>query len=317
MPATRGRPRHVSTLAQRNSPLSATMRPLPRSTRPGRPLPVRKRLSTSSTPPRHRAALIEAAMCTAGTAECVAAHQALVDALTADDTTTVTALADAQAALSAVQMAKADADAAQMAAAALQALADAAAACTAGTQACVEANQAYVDALDADDSTSAQDLADAQAALSSVQMAKAEADAVAHAAMALVDAAMCTEGTQACLDAHNALVDALEADDTTSRGRPCRQRRPQSSTTVQTAKNEADAAANGSRYARAGCDVTAAMCTDATEACVAAHQALVDALDADPETSADDLAEAEGNLETVKMARKAEADRRGRACRCR
>ena len=39
----------------------------------------------------HRQSLVDAAMCTAGTAECVAAHQALVDALKADTSTTVAA----------------------------------------------------------------------------------------------------------------------------------------------------------------------------------------------------------------------------------
>ena len=62
-----------------------------------------------------RTALVEAAMCEAATAECVAHHQALVDALDADPTTSADDLAEAQANLAAVETAKAEADAARMA----------------------------------------------------------------------------------------------------------------------------------------------------------------------------------------------------------
>ena len=250
-----------------------------------------------------RQALVTAAMCTAGTAECVAAHQALVDALTADTSTTVNELAAAQSALAAVQSAKAMADADAADDAALQALADAAAACTAGTQACVDANQAYVDALTADDGTSAEDLAAAMAGLSAAQMALADANAAAARQM-LVDAAMCTEGTADCVAAHQALVDALEADPDASATDLAAAQTALAS--VEAAKEMADAAKTAADARQALVD--AAMCMDGTEACVMAHQALVDALDADETTTADALAEAQANLAAVEMA-KAEADR--------
>ena len=261
-----------------------------------------------------RQALVDAAaMCTDGTQACVDAHQALVDALTADSTTSVRDLTAAQAALSSVQMAKADADAAAAAAATRQALVDAAAACTDGTQACVDAHQALVDALTADSTTSPADLAAAQAALGSVQMAKAEADAAAEAArlaaeaaaarQALVDAAAaCTDATQACVDAHQALVDALSADDTTLAIDLVAAESDLAE--VQSAKAEADAAeaarlaAEAAAAARAAL-ANAATCSDGTAECVAAHQTLVDALEADASTTADDLAIAQAALSAV------------------
>ena len=249
-----------------------------------------------------RQALVDAAMCNAGTADCVAAHQALVDALMADASTTVQELTAAQAGLATAKMAKAVADADAAAAAARQTLVDAAAMCTAGTQACVDAHQALVDALEADDSTSADDLAAAQTGLAGVQMALGKANAAA-ARQELVDGATCTDATQACVDAHQALVDALEADDTTLAADLDDAR--DDLETVQMAKAKADAERTAGEARQML--VEAAMCTDGTQACVDAHQALVDALDEDETTTADDLAEAQANLKTVEMA-KADAD---------
>ena len=265
----------------------------------------------------HRAALVEAAMCTAATTECVGAHQALVDALTADPTTSISALAAAQAALNSVQTALALANDRAAAEAALQMLADAAAACTDGTQACVEANQAYVDALDEGD----ENLAAAQAALAAVQMAKAEADAeaarqeaarmAAAARQALVDAAACTDGTQACIDAHQALVDALLADDTTLAVDLAAAQSAMAE--VVAAKAEADAAeaqrlADEAAAAARAALVNAATCSEGTQACVDAHQALVTALDEDPSTTADDLAAAQADLALVVAAKQTADD---------
>ena len=233
-----------------------------------------------------RQALVDAAMCTAGTQACVDAHQALVDALDADETTTADDLAAAMANLAAAQMAKVAQDATDAAAAARQALVDAAAMCTDGTAACVAAHQALVDALTADDTTSAADLAAATAALGTVKMAKYAADA-ADARQALVDGATCTAGTAACLAAHDALIaaiqgelDALMADDDATQAQIRLKQAELHIATVargpaQMALDAANAAANRQAL------VDAAMCTDVTDACVADHQALVDALQAD------------------------------------
>ena len=268
-----------------------------------------------------------AAACTDGTQACVDANQAYVDALDADDAN----LAAAQAALAAVQMAKAEADqaeadrmAAEAAAAARQALVDAAAACTDGTQACIDANQALVDALTADETTLAVELAAAEAALAEVQSAKAEADAeaarmaaeaaAAAARQALVDAATCSDATQACVDAHQALVDELDADpSTTADDLAAAQAALALVQAAKTAADDAEAArlaaeeAERMRLAALADLANEADCTDGTAACVAAHQALVDALEADDTTSEADLTAAKAALSTVQMA-KAEAD---------
>ena len=222
--------------------------------------------------------------CDAGASQaCVDARQSELDAIGND--ATVAELNAAQAALAAAQTALETANAAAAAAAARQALVDGAM-CTDGTAACVAAHQALVDALEADDSTSAEDLAAAMATLGNVQMAKAYADAAA-ARQALVDGAMCTAGTDACLAAHDALIaalqgdlDALMADDDATQAQiRAKQAELDAATAArgpaQMAKAYADAAA--ARQAL----VDGAMCTDATEACVADHQALVDALQAD------------------------------------
>ena len=239
----------------------------------------------------------------AGKAAILAATTAAA-AQAAYDAVDLTAVTGAQAAsLQAALASKLDMLAAAAAAAARQALVDAAM-CMDGTQACVDAHQALVDALAADPTTTVPALAAARANLATVQSAKAAADAAAAAAaarQALVDAAAgCTEGTQACVDAHQALVDALAADDTTSEADLAAARA--NLATVTMAKADADAAAH-----RQGLINAAAMCTEGTQACVDAHQALVDALDADPTTSADDLDAARANLATVTEA-KADAD---------
>ena len=247
-----------------------------------------------------RQALIDAAMCTAGTQACVDAHQALVDALTADDTTSAQDLADAQAALSAVQMAKATADAA----AHRQSLVDAAM-CTDATQACVDAHNALVTALDADPSTSADDLEDARNALAAVQTAFNNAEAArmaAEARQALMTAAMCTDATQACVDAHNAwlsqlqaeLADVMADDDATNAEVNLAQvavnNAMMARDTVQTAFNEAEAermamatatsAISDAETAVSGLDADASQAeVDAANALVMAARTAVNALD--------------------------------------